>query len=275
MSYSTGYPPIQTPSPNNKKSLSSSVSSTRYTDPVSVSWTNDFELSWVGDTNTIDGDLTTFTNLNALGGIGAVCYGHFIVDFGSIKTRTLAESHNSDLGIGSPLYSGMQVSTDNITYIPATGSPQSFRYALVPYKVTVYSGIPAQKVFEIYDLDDFSARAFTLGAPFTHVDNSGTTKVYSVPSGSQLEVDGYNGATYTGGVGDVTLFQFGWADDAIGTNFVDQVNILQFGAGSSGPETFDSVVIVPQNKFPYVKVNGVASTPPPDTMVLALTGIEA
>jgi hypothetical protein len=144
----------------------------------------------------------------------------------------------------------------------------------LPTKVVLYLA----RHFKLI-VDDISAIKSGL---FNVVSVAGTTFIpmiinaanYSVPAATNFHI--YTIPPFQGNVGTITVFQLGYADDVIGTNFVLLYDLLFLLTNSliQGDEFYPAFLgdlVVPATKFPLIKVTDTVTT---DAVGLMITGIQ-
>jgi len=93
------------------------------------------------------------------------------------------------------------------------------------------------------------------GTNYVQLKKPDQTNYGSVPASTNLRLYGFESIVFTNGGGVATVIQFGYADDAAGTNFVSLFDI--FAAFGSGAQTvnniFAGLLTVPTGKFPLIK----------------------
>ena len=115
------------------------------------------------------------------------------------------------------------------------------------------------------------------GTNFGPMKDSKAGGNYTVPAASNLQIWGFEICNFTyGGSAAVTLLQFGYADDASGTNFVLQFDILNGilnGIGTSTSNNSNQItgkLTVPTGKIPQLKMT---STTTNNTIVVKIIGL--
>ena len=117
-------------------------------------------------------------------------------------------------------------------------------------------------------------RIFTTinGTSFNTIRDQRTSTNYSVPASTNLRLWGFESISIVQGTG-MSLCQFGYSDDAAGTNFVSLFDVfLAFGTTS---QTQNNVItgsmIVPTGKFTIMKTTGGIAA---DTVTITTIGLE-